>query len=70
MVSYLLVLLGHCVKGAAVLEPLDLGFVEGVVKLDLEGITVLGVHFQCHGLANSELSAEKVNLVENISILL
>lgn len=57
-----LVLLGHCVQGASVLEPLNLGLVEGLLKLDFEGATVLGVDSHDKRLANGELSAGNINL--------
>lgn len=61
--SYLLLGgLGHGVQGAAVLEPLDLGFVEGVEELDLVVLAILGVDDHGDGLANGKLSAENVNL--------
>lgn len=64
-IFYCLVLgiLGHGVEGRAVLEPLNLGLVEGVVELDVEVLAVLGVDTHGDGLANGELSAEDVNLV-------
>ena len=64
-VFYCLVLgvLGHGVEGRAVLEPLNLGLVEGVRELDLEVLAVLGVDLHGDGLANGELSAEDVDLV-------
>ena len=58
-----LVLLGHGVEGRAVLEPLNLGLVEGVRELDLEVLAVLGVDLHGDWLANGELSAEDVDLV-------
>ena len=61
--------LGHGVEGRAVLEPLDLALVEGVRKLDLEGLTVLGVDSHGHGLADGELSAEKVDLVVGLELV-
>lgn len=65
----LLVGLGHGVEGRAVLEPLDLALVEGVRKLDLVRLAVLGVNLHGHGLANGELSAEKVNLVIGVELV-
>merc|ERR1719487_1488966 len=61
--------LGHGVEGRAVLEPLDLALVEGVRKLDLVRLAVLGVNLHGHGLANGELSAEKVNLVIGVELV-
>lgn len=55
--------LGHGVEGRAVLEPLNLGLVEGVRELDVEVLAVLGVDTHGDGLANGELSAEDVDLV-------
>jgi hypothetical protein len=54
--------LGHRVQRTSVLKPLDLGLVEGLVQLDLEGLAVLGVYFHRDGLANSQLGAEDVDL--------
>jgi len=56
--------LGHGVEGRAVLEPLNLGLVEGVGQRDLErGAAIGGVDNHGEGLANLELGAEKVDLV-------
>jgi hypothetical protein len=56
--------LGHGVKSATVLEPLDLALVEGVRQLDVERLaTVDGVDDEGHGLVNSELSNLEVDLV-------
>ena len=62
MTPSLLSRLGHRVQRASVLEPLDLGLVEGVVQLDLEGLAVLGVHRHRHRLANGKFRASEVNL--------
>ena len=65
-----LVLLGHGVKGRAVVEPLDLAGVEGVGEGDVEGgVAVGGVDAESHGLANLELGAEKVDLVVGLDLL-
>lgn len=56
-------MLGHGVQGTSVLEPLDLGLVEGVQKLDLEGFSILGVNDHREGLANGKFCAEDVNLI-------
>ena len=58
----LCVLLGHGVQGTAVLEPLDLGIVEGVRELDLKGGAILGVNDHGDRLSDGELSAEDVDL--------
>ena len=60
----LLSVLGHGVKSAAVLEPLNLALVEGVRKLDLEVLAAIG-RVDCHGqrLAGGELGGGQVNLV-------
>ena len=54
--------LRHGVERAAVLEPLDLASVEGVLQLDLESLAILGVHSHGDGLAGLESSAVEVNL--------
>lgn len=54
--------LGHGVECAAVLEPVDLAGVEGVLQLDLVGLAVLGVHGHDEGLAGLELGAGEVDL--------
>lgn len=56
-------LLGHGVESGTVLEPLNLGLVEGVREGDLESLTVGGLDTESDGLANSKLSAEDVDLV-------
>jgi hypothetical protein len=62
--------LGHGVEGRAVVEPLDLTGVEGVGKGDVEGGGAIGgVDTESHGLADSELSAEKVDLVARLDLL-
>jgi hypothetical protein len=66
----LVVLLSHGVKGGAVVEPLNLTGVEGVRERNVEGgVTVGGVNTEGHGLANLELSAEKVDLVAGLDLL-
>ena len=62
MTPSLLSRLGHRVQRASVLEPLDLGLVEGVVQLDLEGQAILGVHGHRHRLANGKFCAGEVDL--------
>lgn len=64
---YLCVVLGHGVKSATVLEPLDLAGVEGVGQLDLEGLALLGLDDHGEGLANLELGALQVNLCRIVS---
>jgi hypothetical protein len=62
--------LGHGVEGRAVVEPLDLTGVEGVGEGDVVGGgAVGGVDAEGHGLANGELSAEKVDLVAGLDLL-
>lgn len=63
-------LAGHGVEGRTVLEPLDLGLVEGVVELDVEGLAILGVDAESHGLADLELGAEQVNLVVGLDLVI
>jgi hypothetical protein len=56
--------LGHGVKSATVLEPLDLALVEGVRELDVERLAAIGgLDNESHGLVDSELSALEVDLV-------
>ena len=62
MTPSLLSRLGHRVQRSSVLEPLDLGLVEGVVQLDLEGQAILGVHGHRHRLANGKFCAGEVDL--------
>lgn len=58
--------LGHGVEGRTVLEPLNLGLVEGVGQRDLErGAAIGGVDNHGERLANLELGAEKVDLVSS-----
>lgn len=60
--SLVLGLLGHGVQGASVLEPLNLGLVEGLQQLDLKGAALLRVDNHGKGLSNGELGARNVNL--------
>lgn len=57
-----LVLLGHGVQGAAVLEPLNLCLIESLLQLDFERLAVLGVNSHDERLSNGELSAGNINL--------
>ena len=62
--------LGHGVEGRAVVEPLDLTGVEGVGEGNVVGGgAVGGVDTKSHGFANGELSAEKVDLVAGLDLL-
>lgn len=61
--------LGHGVEGRAVLEPLDLALVEGVGERDVVGGAVGGVNTEGHGLADGEFSAEQVNLVVGLDLV-
>ena len=65
----LVTIASHGVEGGSILEPLNLGLVEGVAELDVEGGTVLGVDTQSDGLANLELSAEEVDLVLGLDLV-
>ncbi len=57
-------ILGHGVERTAILEPLDLTLVECVREFDIDCVaTIGGVNSQGHGLANSELSAGKIDAV-------
>lgn len=58
--------LGHRVEGRTVLEPLDLGLVEGMRQGNLERLAVLGVNDHGEGLANGKLGAEKINLEKRL----
>lgn len=53
----------HSVKSTAILEPLNLGLVEGVLQRNLERLAVLGVNDHGDGLANSKLGSENVDLL-------
>ena len=55
--------LGHSVESATVLKPLDLGLVVGMRELGFPSLSILGVDPQSHGLAYRKLSAEEVDLV-------
>lgn len=46
--------LGHGVQSTTVLEPFNLGLVESVRELNLEGLSVLGVDSHRQRLANCE----------------
>ena len=62
--------LGHGVEGRAVVEPLDLTGVEGVGEGNVVGGgAVGGVDTKSHGFTNGELSAEKVDLVAGLDLL-
>lgn len=51
------------------MEPLDLRLVEGVAELHIVGSTVLGVHTESDRLANLELSAEEVDSVGGLDLV-
>lgn len=51
------------------MEPLDLGLVEGVAELDVVGGTLLGVDTESDRLANLELSAEEVDGVSGLDLV-
>ena len=66
----LVTIASHGVEGGSILEPLNLGLVEGVAELDVEGgTTILGVDTEGHGLANLDLSAEEVDGVLGVDLL-
>jgi hypothetical protein len=66
----LLGVLGHGVKSATVLEPLDLTLVEGVRKLDVESLAAVGgVDGHSERLSGSELGAGEVNLVAGANLV-
>ena len=67
--SGLSLLFGHRVQGTSILEPLDLGFVEGVGERDIICFTVLGVDTERDGLADSKLSAEEVDSVIGVELI-
>lgn len=54
--------LGHGVECTAILEPLNLGLVEGVLEFDVECLAVLRVNNHGNRLANCEFGREDVNL--------
>ena len=62
-------LASHGVEGRAIVEPLNLGLIEGVAQLNVVGLAVLGVDTESHGLANRELSAEQVNGVGGLDLV-
>lgn len=65
-----LVLLGHCVKSAAVLEPLNLALVEGVRQLDVDRLASIGgVHSEGDGLARGKLGSGDGDLVIGSNLL-
>lgn len=51
------------------MEPLDLGFVEGVGELDVVGLTVLGVDTESDRLADLEFSAQQVDSVGRLDLV-
>ncbi len=55
--------LGHGVESTAILEPLNLSFVEGVLQGNLVGLAVLGVNNHGDGFAHSKLSSENIDLL-------
>jgi hypothetical protein len=63
-------LLSHGVERAAVLEPLNLAVVEGVRKLDIEGLAAVdGMDSQSHRLAGGELGRVDGDLVVGANLL-
>lgn len=62
-------MLRHSIQCAPVLEPLDLTLVECMSQLRLPRLTILWVHSQCHGPADGELRAHKVNFVVRIDLV-
>lgn len=52
----------HGVQGTAVLEPLNLGFVERMLQWNLERGTILGVDDHGDGFAHSKLGTKNINL--------
>jgi hypothetical protein len=66
----LLRVLGHGVKSATVLEPLDLALVEGVRKLDLErGASICGMNSHGQRLAGGELGGGQVDAVVGTNLV-
>lgn len=55
--------LGHGVESTAVLEPLNLRGVEGVLEGDVERLAILGVNNHGDGLADLKLGAENIDLL-------
>ena len=61
--------LGHCIERTAILEPLDLRFVERVRELSFPHLAILGVHLQRQGLPNSEFGAHHVYPIIRIDLV-
>lgn len=59
----------HGVQGRSIPEPLELGLVEGVDKLDVEWLAILRVDTEGNGLADSKLGTEKINLVLRLDLV-
>ena len=56
--------LRHRVQRTAILEPLELRLVERMVEFNIEGLAAIcWMHSQSHWLANCNLSAQQVDLV-------
>ena len=68
--SLVLSVLSHCVQGATILEPFILPFVECMGKLDIKGLSILGMHAQRNWLANSKFSAQQIHLVIRLNLVI
>lgn len=62
-------LASHGVKSGSIVEPLELGLVEGVAQRNVVGSTVLGVDTESHRLADSHLSAEEIDSVGGLDLV-
>jgi hypothetical protein len=67
----LLSVLGHGVKSATVLEPLDLALVEGVRKLDLERVaSVRRMNRHREWLTRSKLGRSQINAIVRANLVI
>ena len=62
-------LASHGVKSGSIVEPLELGLVEGVAQRNVVGSTVLGVDTESHRLSDSHLSAEEIDSVGGLDLV-
>lgn len=60
----------HLVQSRTFLEPFHLALVEGVGKLDVNGLAILLVHLEGDWLANGKLGAHQVNLVLRVDLVI
>ena len=63
-------LLGHGVQCTAILEPLNLTLIEGVIQLDVKRLAAIcGMHAQSHGFVDGQLGAQQVYLVIRLDLV-